>query len=96
MITTHVLDTVAGAPRAGLAVTLERQQADGWAPVGAGTTDADGRLGFAEAGAGTHRLTFATGGPFHPEVIVVFTADAPRTHVPLLLAPYGYTTYRGS
>jgi 5-hydroxyisourate hydrolase len=109
-ITTHVLDLARGRPAAGLAVTLERRADDGgWEPLGQAWTDDDGRVrGWSAAAApapGVHRLTFATGAyfaeagveAFHPEVSVVFrVADGADHHVPLLLSPFGYTTYRGS
>ncbi len=83
----------------------------GWRELGSGTTDADGRVKtLLPAGSGLargiYRLTFATGAyfaaqgaaAFHPEVVIVFTVDEPTRHhhVPLLVAPFGYTTYRGS
>ena len=108
-VTTHVLDTARGIPAAGVAVRLERRARGTWVPVGEGTTDADGRCrGLTTGGLepGTHRLVFATGeyaaarGPpsFYPEVVVTFDiADAAaHFHVPLLLSPFGYSTYRGS
>jgi 5-hydroxyisourate hydrolase len=109
-ITTHVLDTARGRPAAGMRVTLEAQDGDGWAPVGGGVTDADGRVpGLVDEGAvaaGVHRLRFATGDwfraegieGFYPEVTVVCAIDDPGAHyhVPLLISPYGYSTYRGS
>ncbi|HVS31269.1 MAG TPA: hydroxyisourate hydrolase [Thermoanaerobaculia bacterium] len=100
-ITTHVLDTARGKPAAGVSVTLEIQRG-GWDLVGQGVTDADGRLQTltdgVEVEAATYRLTFATGGPFFPEVAIVFHVSDPAQHyhVPLLLSPYGYSTYRGS
>ena len=101
-ITTHVLDLAAGRPRAGLAVRLDRRNGAGdWQPIAEAVTDQDGRVrswpDAPETTAGDHRLTFATGG-FFPEVSVVFHVDQPerRLHVPLLLSPFGYTTYRGS
>ncbi|MCC6876340.1 MAG: hydroxyisourate hydrolase [Sandaracinaceae bacterium] len=108
-ITTHVLDTSIGRPARGVAVTLER--VDGAARVIAqGKTNDDGRvadlLAPGSLEAGTYRITFATGpyfaerkvDCFYPEVSIVFTIDAPSEHyhVPLLLNPYGYSTYRGS
>ena len=105
-VTTHVLDTARGRPAAGVPVLLERAEGDGWRTVGRGVTDADGRVGDL-AGTGTepgrHRLTFDVrahlgDGGFYPEVSVVFVvtdADA-HCHVPLLLSPFGYSTYRGS
>jgi 5-hydroxyisourate hydrolase len=107
-VTTHVLDTSSGRPAEGVPVVLERAAGDRWEVVGEGTTDADGRvreLGPA-VGAGRHRLRFDTAaylGPraFFPEVAVVFAIDGgegarDHEHVPLLLSPYGYSTYRGS
>jgi 5-hydroxyisourate hydrolase len=110
MITTHVLDTAQGRPAAGIRVVLEAEDGDGWAPVGGGVTDADGRVpGLVAEGAlraGVHRLTFATGAwfdaegieGFYPVVTVVCLIEDPQAHyhVPLLLSPYGYSTYRGS
>src|SRR4029077_10921001 len=108
-ITTHILDLTAGAPAAGVAVTLEQATVTGWSVLSRATTDADGRVRDAFAvvpAAGRYRLTFATGvwfaargvECFHPEVTVVFEVrDAARHHhVPLLLSPFGYSTYRGS
>jgi 5-hydroxyisourate hydrolase len=88
---------------AGVSVTLERKVDGGWQHVGEGVTDDDGRigaLGVALSG-GVYRLTFATGdagNPFFPEVPVIVDLDDSQAHyhVPLLLSPYGYTTYRGS
>ena len=108
-VTTHVLDAVAGRPAQDVAVTLERRGTDGWEPVAQGRTDADGRvgrLGPDELGAGTYRVSFAVGDyfagrgqdAFYPEVVVSFalTEPAAHYHVPLLLSPYAYSTYRGS
>jgi 5-hydroxyisourate hydrolase len=109
-LTTHVLDTARGWPAAGLRVTVEARAGDGWRPVGGGVTDADGRVpGLVAEGAlaaGEHRLTFATGDwfeaegltGFYPLVTVVCHIEDPGAHyhVPLLLSPYGYSTYRGS
>ena len=111
MITTHVLDTSRGAPAAGMKVVLEVRQTSEWKVVGGGTTDADGRLAPLAQGSqlvpGTYRLTFDTGeyhsahamaAPFFPAVTVTFSVRdaAARYHVPLLLSPYGYSTYRGT
>lgn len=104
-LSTHVLDTSLGRPAEGMAVRLDHLETDGWEEVARAVTDADGRVrSLAEPLAGgTYRLTFETGrylGPdaFYPEAIVVFTVTDPSTHlhVPLLLSPFGYTTYRGS
>lgn len=111
-ITTHVLDTALGRPAAGVPVTLESRGAGGvWQTLGRGRTDADGRLrdllphGFALA-EGDYRLTFDAGAyfaargaeGFYAEVAVSFVVRdaAAHYHVPLLLSPHGYTTYRGS
>ena len=105
-ITTHVLDTSRGKPAAGVPVTLERSTANGkWSAVGSGKTDKDGRLRTLAPGTvkkGTYRLTFDTSSyfrqTFYPQVIIIFNvADgAEHYHVPLLLSPWGYSTYRGS
>jgi 5-hydroxyisourate hydrolase len=103
-LSTHVLDIALGEPIAGVAVRLERQHEDGWVEIAAGTTDAGGRLADwvpeDRWHAGTHRLTFATAAHsvFFPEVSVVFFLAEPARHhhIPLLLGPYGYSTYRGS
>jgi 5-hydroxyisourate hydrolase len=109
-ITTHVLDTARGRPAAGVPVMLERSVAEGWQMVGAGATDGDGRLRSLMPDTmsivrGTYRLTFDTrqyfdgGGvqAFYPRIIVEFdVAEEAHYHVPLLLSPYGYSTYRGS
>lgn len=108
-LTTHVLDTTRGVPAAGIAVTLEAQAGREWKPLGSGTTDDDGRLKTllpkGKLAAGTYRLTFDTGAyfrargekAFYPHVTLVFeTEPREHLHVPVLLSPYGYTTYRGS
>lgn len=112
MITTHVLDTSLGRPAAGVPVILERTEgATGWTSLGHGETDADGRLRTllsldASMTPGRYRLVFDTRKyfesrsvrSFYPSVIVMFevtTADD-HCHVPLLISPFGYTTYRGS
>jgi 5-hydroxyisourate hydrolase len=111
-ITTHVLDTTSGRPARGVPITLELQDRQGeWHLLGQGTTDEDGRLRTlllpgAEPSVGVYRLTFDTRGyfaahhveGFYPQVSVVFhVRDATQHyHVPLLLNPYGYSTYRGS
>ncbi|OZM74113.1 hydroxyisourate hydrolase [Amycolatopsis antarctica] len=102
-VTTHVLDTALGRPAAGVPVRLEDSAG---AEVGSGRTDVDGRvrdLGPKELSAGVYRLVFGTGeylGPdaFFPEVTVCFRIADPVSHhhVPLLLSPFSYSTYRGS
>ena len=112
MITTHILDTARGRPAAGVQVLLEFQNdAGAWQAVSRGTTDLDGRLRalYPEGKAltpGVYRLTFDTGryfeshetATFYPEVVVVFeTAPGEKHyHVPLLLSPFGFSTYRGT
>lgn len=111
-ITTHVLDTSLGRPAAGLSVLLERVSGEGSpAELARGSTDADGRLrDLLPEGErpepGVYRLTFHTGAyfrergvrGFYPEVSILFEVQDPgeHHHVPLLLSPYGYSTYRGS
>jgi 5-hydroxyisourate hydrolase len=109
MITTHVLDTAAGRPGKAIAVELERDDAGSWHRIGAGVTDDDGRLRtLTPAGPvtpGRYRLRFHTAAyfaahqlaGFFPLVEIQFVADgAQHYHVPLLLSPFGYSTYRGS
>ena len=103
-ITTHVLDTSRGRPAEGVSVVLERAVGEEWTPVGGGATDADGRAReLGSAGAGRYRLTFDTGAylgedAFYPQVTVEFRVEQGEDHyhVPLLLNPFGYSTYRGS
>lgn len=100
-LSTHVLDTARGRPAAGIEVRLETRSGD---VLGTSRTDDDGRVGALGPGAldpGDYVLRFDTGGyqdGFYPEVVVVFTVADPAEHyhVPLLLSPYGYSTYRGS
>ncbi len=105
-LSTHVLDTSLGAPAAGIAVTLRSREGD---VLGSGVTNDDGRvssIGPDRLGLGDYELRFDTAGyfaaanvpTFFPEVIVVFTvADGvEHYHVPVLLNPFGYATYRGS
>jgi 5-hydroxyisourate hydrolase len=110
-ITTHVLDTTRGAPAVGVPITLERRGEGGaYTLLGRGVTDADGRLRtLLDAGAltvGVYRITFDTGAyfasigtrGFYPEASIVFEVlgATEHYHVPLLLNPFGYSTYRGS
>jgi 5-hydroxyisourate hydrolase len=103
-LSTHVLDTSVGRPAGDVPVRLQARGEDGWQEVLDGRTDADGRLtGWGVDAAGVYRLVFDTAaylGPdaFYPRVTVVFrvTDPAEHYHVPLLLSPFGYSTYRGS
>jgi 5-hydroxyisourate hydrolase len=103
-ISTHVLDTAAGRPRAGVRVRLRRPDDDGSAPVvGDGLTDEDGRIRDLLAGgsleAGLYRLEILLPpGAFYAGLTLDFRVDdvARSYHLPLLLAPFGLTTYRGS
>ena len=111
-ITTHVLDTSAGRPARGVPVRLEVQSGSrGWVTLAERATDADGRVrdllsDGSKLDAGTYRLTFGTGAyfeaqgqtTFFPEASIVFQVREPSQHhhVPLLVSPYGYSTYRGS
>jgi 5-hydroxyisourate hydrolase len=102
MITTHVLDTAQGRPASDLEVTLFVKEPAAWREIGRGKTDQDGRLRTLAPGqvpAGVYKLLFDTAGrsAFFPEVSVVFQVEAGSAcHVPLLLSPFGYSTYRGS
>jgi 5-hydroxyisourate hydrolase len=110
MITTHVLDTSIGRPGAAIAVELERVEGGVWHLVGGGITDNDGRLRTltpeGPVQPGTYRIRFQTGpyfaarqtDGFFPLVEIQFTVvdGAQHYHVPLLLSPYGFSTYRGS
>jgi len=111
-ISSHVLDTAHGRPAAGVTIHLDVEETAGqWRRLGSAETDADGRAaallpaGTALAAA-TYRLTFEIGAwfrargidAFYPQATVVFRVGDPAQHyhVPLLLSPFGYTTYRGS
>jgi len=111
-ISTHVLDTARGAPAIDVSVHLERHESSGeWRIVGTGRTDQDGRCGQllpegAKLPPGIYRLSFDTASYFttqgvhglYPIVQVTFSVrdGETRFHIPLLLSPHGYTTYRGS
>ncbi|KIA64174.1 hydroxyisourate hydrolase [Nocardia vulneris] len=97
-LSTHVLNAVTGRPAAGMLVRLSDAHGTVLAER---RTDDDGRVKDLPApGTGTHRLTFETGeiSPFYPTVAIDFTVADPAAHyhVPLLLSPYSYSTYRGS
>ena len=109
-ISTHVLDTARGRPATGVSVVLEQNAAGQWRTIGRGETDADGRLGNlmpegVDLTVAVYRLVFDTldyfeaqgTQTFYPEVVIVFETLPGETHyhVPLLLGPFGYTTYRG-
>lgn len=111
-ITTHILDTARGVPARGVSCLLEHRSeaAGGWRTLGRGETDGDGRCGSLLASghplvAGEYRMSFCTGGylgsdAFYPSVSVDFAVAASQCgqhfHIPLLLSPFGYSTYRGS
>jgi 5-hydroxyisourate hydrolase len=106
-VSTHVLDASVGQPAAGVFVSLGFLSGAGWEAVESGATDGDGRHRFGAATSpGTYRLVFGTGGyfagrgvtAFYPEVTITFTVSeaAGHYHVPLLLSPFAYSTYRGS
>ena len=109
-ISTHVLDTSLGRPASGIAVTIERKEPAGHVSVGSGTTDADGRVKElvpeGKLVRGVYRVHFDLAAyfasraveSFYPEATIVFTVkdENAHYHVPLLLSPYGYSTYRGS
>lgn len=110
-LSTHVLDTGRGEPAPGVPVRFDRLDPGGWHPVAEGHTDDDGRLRdwvpASAWGAGGFRLVFLVEAylaalrdepAFFPEITVAFrvTEAWRHHHVPLLLSPYGYTTYRGS
>lgn len=110
-ITTHVLDISLGRPAVGVPTTLEVEAAGGWKLVGKGMTNADGRISDLVSKettlvTGVYRLIFDTARyfaaqnveGFYPQVTIVFRLQDPAQHyhVPLLLSPFGYSTYRGS
>jgi len=111
-ISTHVLDVAQGKPAKGVAVSLDRREGSGnWVTVGSSRTDSDGRcdqlLPEGDAlRAGLYRLSFDTASYDHtenteglyPVVEITFRVREGESqfHIPLLLSPHGYTTYRGS
>ena len=109
-ITTHVLDTSIGKPGADISVKLMFQENDGWQTISQGITDKDGRIndllpGEKKLNPGIYKLIFETGNyfnanqvkGFYPRVEIQFTINGdPHYHVPLLINPFGYSTYRGS
>ena len=109
-ITTHILDTSAGKPAIGVAITLHAKTNDVWQLIASGITNRDGRVNDllqedSVLKIGIYKLEFETNPYFHqqdiktfyPSVTVEFeVTDGSHYHVPLLLNPYGYSTYRGS
>ena len=109
-ITTHVLDVSIGKPAGGVPVTLEIEKAGNWKELCRGATDSDGRLRHLLAPGtlveGTYRLSFETQAYFksckveglYPQIAIVFQVRNAKEHyhIPLLLGPFGYSTYRGS
>ncbi len=109
-LTTHILDTSKGKPAAGVSVNLFQQENNSWNEIASGVTNADGRVSDlikkdVMLTAGIYKLTFETKTYFerqniqtlYPFVVIVFTiTDNEHYHVPLLLNPFGYSTYRGS
>lgn len=111
MITTHVLDTSLGCAAAGVPIRLERLEGGAWLPIGDGVTDTDGRLRTLTAAGpmreGTYKIRFDTAAYFasvtepeyfFPAVEIQFLVKdgTAHYHVPLLLSPFGYSTYRGT
>lgn len=105
MISTHILDTTKGVPAEGVTVVLEKQEKDNWKIIGSDETNSDGRIVYnCPKEAGIYKLTFETNEYFKneehffmntPIIFKVQNTDR-KYHVPLLLNPYGYSTYRGS
>jgi 5-hydroxyisourate hydrolase len=109
-ITTHILDTTKGRPAAEVLIALYEPAGDSWREIARGITNTDGRIADLlppdqVLATGIYKLTFFTQEyferigltPFYPIVEICFTvADAAHYHVPLLLNPFGYSTYRGS
>jgi 5-hydroxyisourate hydrolase len=110
-ISTHILDTSLGRPAEGVNVTLEERHGPDWVFLGGAVTDADGRAGSLlpegrELQPGSLRLRFDVDeyfgrqgrAAFYPSVDIVFHVESAveHYHVPLLLSPFGYSTYRGS
>ncbi|WP_413287731.1 hydroxyisourate hydrolase [Bdellovibrio sp. HCB337] len=107
MISTHILDTSKGFPAESVAVRLQKKEGDTWKEIGKGQTNSDGRFVFdCERVAGTYQITFDIEDYFKKQnqetffmntpVIFKITDTQRKYHVPLLLNPFGYSTYRGS
>ncbi len=110
-ITTQVLDLSTGRPAVGIHVKVSREETSGWLELGTGVTDTDGRVRGVwseeyELRVGVYRITFETGAyfasqradAFYPEVTIQFEIRhaLENHHLPLLVSPYGYSTYRGT
>jgi 5-hydroxyisourate hydrolase len=102
-ITSHILNTALGKPAEGIHATLEFFESHTWKKIGEGTTNSDGRINDLLPSAhallkGTYRINFKIQTQFYPEVPIVFKIDHPNEHyhIPLLISPFGYSTYRGS
>jgi 5-hydroxyisourate hydrolase len=110
-ITTHVLDTAKGLPAEGITISLQRPIGkDQWEHITSGTTNSDGRVANFMTDdqvitPGIYRMLFDTKAyfeqnntqGFYPEVPIIFEiTDTEHYHIPLLLSPFGYSTYRGS
>ncbi|NBS88371.1 MAG: hydroxyisourate hydrolase [Verrucomicrobia bacterium] len=107
MISTHILDISTGSPAAGVRVTLEKRSGQGWSALGQELTNSDGRIVYpCPYEAGVYRLTFEVAAylssqgkkPFFLDLPITFevTDTSRKYHVPLLLSPFGLSTYRGS
>lgn len=107
MISTHILDTSLGNPAADVPILLSKYENNQWNDIGSGTTNKDGRLTFdIPQASGTYRLKFKIEAYFKSHNVTPFFVVAPvifnitdisrKYHIPLLLNPYGYSTYRGS
>lgn len=110
-LSVHVLNLQDGLPSTGVKVLLEKQSGKDWTPLSTGTTNEQGRIPalYPEGQTlekGNYRVTFKTGewftehktASFFPEVPVIFAVDGtvPHYHIPLLVSPYGFSTYRGN
>jgi 5-hydroxyisourate hydrolase len=109
-ITTHILDTTKGKPAPGVRISLYKQHNEDWKEIAIGTTNPDGRVmdllkKDAILDTGIYKLKFETGEyfdkqgvrGFYPFVEIIFNITSPEHyHIPLLISPHGYSTYRGS
>ena len=107
MISTHVLDISKGTPASGVIVRLQKKESANWSDLKTGVTNTDGRFSFdCEISTGTFQIIFETENYFKKESREFFFISTPvvfkiedttrKYHVPLLLSPFGYSTYRGS